>query len=136
MAEAVLDTPGYMALWYQNWDPVVNITSATASETEYSIVRESVGAQSWSTQFFYKENAGSYNISFNVTSTAAGEITINNEVISLEADTPYAYSSTKELSALDTLLSIQLGKGDGNSILPAGTFTISDFSVTPASAAE
>lgn len=136
MAEAVLDTPGYMALWYQNWDPVVNITSATASETEYSIVRESVGAQSWSTQFFYKENAGSYNISFNVTSSAAGEITINNEVISLEADTPYAFSSTKELSALDTLLSIQLGKGDGNSILPAGTFTISDFSVTPASAAE
>jgi len=137
-AEDALNETGYMDLWFQNWDPVVNISSATASETEYSIVRESVGAQFWSTQFFYKEEAGrTYDIALTVTSTTAGDITINDQVVSLEANTPYEYTqSNASLNDKGTIVSIQLGKADGNEILPAGTFTISDFSVTPASAAE
>lgn len=135
-SEKDLTVAGYMALWYVgdvswNCGTVVTVSDVTASETSYTITRTDVGSNTWSTQMFYKESAGTYNVSFKITSTVAGDITINNENISLTADTAYEYSKENiSLEAFATLLSIQLGGTAG--ILPAGTFTISDFSVTKA----
>ena len=134
--EANLTVADYMALWYVadvswNCGDVVEVSNVNASKTSYTLTRTKVGSQTYSTQMFYKKSAGTYNVSFKITSTAAGDITVNKENISLTADTPYEYSKNSiSLKEFATLVSIQLGGTAG--ILPAGTFTISDFSVTTA----
>ena len=132
-SETDLTVPSYMALWYVadagwNCGEIVSVSNVNATENSYTINRESIGSNTWSTQMFYKENAGTYNVSFKITSSAAGDITINTENINLSANTAYEYSKEIALENFATLLSIQLGGTAG--ILPAGTFTISDFSVT------
>ena len=126
--------PGYMHLWFGE-GAVVDSVNATA--TGYSVNRTAVGGQWWSTQLFYAESAGSYNVSFKVKSSVAGKITIagtdaeNKDMKELQADEDLDISFEKDLTETNNLLiSIQLGASDGNEILPAGTFTISDFSVT------
>lgn len=138
-SEVDLAVPGYMALWYvadPSWNcgDVVTVSDVSASNTSYTITRSDIGINTWSTQMFYKENAGKYNISFKIESTADGDITINTKNISLTANSVYEFSEEKTLDGLQTLISLQFGGSAG--ILPAGTFTITDFSVTPASAAE
>ena len=119
-----------MALWYGEG---AAISSATATATEYSIVRTAKGGQFYATQLFYKQDPGHYAVSFKIKSSAAGKITINGEAITLEADTDYIYSKddvepTYGYSTHAMLLEMQLG--NGADILPEGTFTSSDFSVT------
>lgn len=138
-SEVDLAVPGYMALWYvadPSWNcgDVVTVSDVSASNTSYTITRSDIGTNTWSTQMFYKENAGKYNISFKIESTADGDITINTKNISLTANSVYEFSEEKTLDGLQTLISLQFGGSAG--ILPAGTFTITDFSVTPASVAE
>ena len=59
--------------------------------------------------------------------------TINDVVYTLEADTPAEISLTN----INVRLKIQLGQhAEGETFLGDCSFTISDFSVTPASAAE
>ena len=128
--EAAKKNPGYMHLWFGE-EAVVDSVKATA--TDYSVNRTAVGKQWYGTQLFYAESAGSYNVSFKVKSSVAGKITITGakkDIKELQADEDLDISFTKDLTETDTLISIQLGVENGNEILPAGTFTISDFSVT------
>ena len=126
---------GYMALWYGEG---AKVSAASATETSYSVTRTEIGGQTYATQMFYKEEPGSkYNVSFKVTSTAAGDITINGNNVTLTADVAYEYSAEcepvvpgDEWGSKHNIISIQLGGTAG--ILPAGTFTITNFSVTKA----
>lgn len=83
-------------------------------------------ASNWyGTQIWYRVAENS-TLTFNVTSSTAGKITVNGTQYTLVADTPQDVTVTTASN-----LSLQLGSADGGP-LPAGTFTISDFSVTPA----
>lgn len=151
VSEAELTAYGYMALWYvadTSWNSgsVVTVSDVSASETEYKLTRNDIGDNSWSTQIFYKEEAGTYEVSFDMESSVSGDITFNGEPYSLTENKKESISGKKFTLPLDkvdddakknTLISIQLGVVEGESeedkvekVLPAGTFTISNFSVT------
>lgn len=117
--------PGYMHLWFDG----VTVDSVSATATGYSVSRTEVGSAWYGTQLFYAESAGSYTVSFNVKSSVAGNIRINGETKELQANEDRDVSFNKDLTETNTLISIQLGVPDSE-ILPAGIFTISDFSVT------
>ena len=147
VSETDLKAYGYMALWYvadTSWDcgSVVTVSDVSASETEYKLTRSDIGDKSWSTQIFYKEEAGTYEVSFDMESSVSGDITFNGEPYSLTANQKESISGKKFTLPLDkvedaakknTLISIQLGvvgEDEVEKVLPAGTFTISNFSVT------
>lgn len=112
----------------------VELTDMLATETSATLTRSEnkIGNNFWSTQIWYRV-AEKSTLKFKVTSTVDGYITVanlSNKVINLEGN-----KASEEISVTleaGANLSLQLGNVNGNSPLPAGTFTISDFSVTPA----
>ena len=124
--KAAQENPGYAFLWSQN-----TLSDVSATEKEYKFTRSST-SEWYGTQVFYAAEAGKYAVTFKLTSSAAGAITVNHTAYNLEANTAKEFAFIKELGEKGTLISIQLGV-DGVSVLPAGTFTISDFSVADAS---
>ena len=121
--DAAKGTPGYLFLWSQN-----TLSDVTASEKEYAFTRSSK-SEWWGTQVFYAAEKGKYAVTFNVTSSVAGKITVNNTDYELSADTAKKIAFIKELAGTDTLISVQLGV-NGVGPIDEGTFKISDFSVT------
>ena len=124
--KAAKTTPGYVYLWSQN-----TLSNVNASEKQYSFTRSSK-SQWYGTQVFYAAEAGKYAVTFDVTSSVAGKITVNNISYELVANTEKKIAFIKELSTTDTLISLQLGV-DGVGPLDEGTFTISNFEVKNAS---
>lgn len=117
--------PGYMCLWY---DTSVSLSNVSASATTYSLTRTTAGSVWYGTQLFYSATTGTYDVSFTVKSTVAGDITINGTKYTLVADTAQTISYTTTLSSTGTLISIQLGTT--SSTLGAGTFTLDALSIT------
>lgn len=130
-AEVAVKNPGYLCLWADdNWcGSKVTISAATATKNEYSITRAVTGSCWFGTQMFYAETAGAYSVSFKVTSSVAGDVTINGTVHTLEANVATTISFDSTLTETANLIEIQLGK-DGDAQLGDGTFTVSDFSVS------
>lgn len=112
----------------------VELTNMNATENSATLKRSEnkIGTNFWSTQIWYRV-AEKSTLKFKVTSTVDGCITVknlSNKVINLEGN-----KASEEISVTleaGANLSLQLGNVSDNSPLPAGTFTISDFSVTPA----
>ncbi|MBQ6782032.1 MAG: hypothetical protein IJP62_12530 [Treponema sp.] len=134
----------YMALWYvadTSWNcgPVVEISNVTASATEYSLTRTTTGDKDWSTQISYRTAPGKYAVSFKVKSTAAGKIAVLpsanasiKTVVDLAADTEKEIKFIAEVATDNgKLMQVNLGASESE-ILPAGTFTLSDFKVVDA----
>lgn len=122
---------GYFSYFAENG---VELTNMNATENSATLTRSEnkIGKNFWSTQIWYRV-AEKSTLKFKVTSTVDGYITVanlSNKVINLEGN-----KASEEISVTleaGANLSLQLGNVNGNSPLPAGTFTISDFSVTPA----
>lgn len=119
----------YFSIWAdQNWcGSFVALSDMTATETEVSLTQNVTGACWFGTQIWYGLSQAS-NVSFKVTSTVAGSITVNTVVYELEANV------AKEIT-LDNVsgkIAIQLGKEADGTQLGSCTFTISDFSVSAA----
>lgn len=127
------DAPvGYFSIWAAktgwNCGNEVTLSDMDATETSATVTRavEVKGAEWYNTQIWYAVDKAA-EFSFKVTSTVAGDITVNKTVYTLEANT------AKEIKvSLDAAghLGIQLGNESQKTALPGGTFTISDFSVT------
>lgn len=127
------DAPvGYFSIWAAqagwNCGNAVTLSNMNATETSATVTRqvESDGAEWFNTQIWYAVDSAA-EFSFKVTSTVAGDITVNKTVYTLEANTE------KEIKVSLTSagnLAIQLGNESAKTILPEGTFTISNFSVT------
>lgn len=128
------DAPvGYFSIWaakavWADCGNEVTLSNMHATETSATVTRqvESNGAKWFNTQIWYAVDRAA-EFSFKVTSTEAGDITVNKTVYTLEANT--AKEITVSLASAGKL-AIQLGNESAATILPAGTFTISDFSVT------
>lgn len=119
----------YFSIWAdQNWcGSLVALSDMTATETEVSLTQNVTGACWFGTQIWYGLSQAS-NVSFKVTSTVAGSITVNTVVYELEANV------AKEIT-IDNVsgkVAIQLGKEADGTQLGSCTFTISDFSVSAA----
>lgn len=134
----------YMALWYvadAGWGcgPVVEVADVTASAKEYSLTRNTTGDKDWSTQISYRTAPGKYLVSFKAKSTAAGKIAVLplanadlKSLVELEANTEKEVSFIAEVENDNgILMQINLGASESE-ILPAGTFTLSDFTVVDA----
>ena len=124
----------YFSIWAdKNWcGSTVILSDMQATEDGVTLTQSVTGANWFGTQIWYGVSAPS-DFTFKVTSTVAGKITINDVVYTLEADTPAEISLTN----INVRLKIQLGQhAEGETFLGDCSFTISDFSVTPASAAE
>ena len=124
----------YFSIWAdQNWcGSKVTLSDMGATATGVTLTQTVEGSNWFGTQIWYGVSAPS-DFTFKVTSTVAGKITINDVVYTLEADTPVEISLTN----INVRLRIQLGQhAEGETFLGDCSFTISDFSVTPASAAE
>ena len=120
----------YFSIWAdQNWcGSLVALSDMTATETEVSLTQNVTGACWFGTQIWYGLSQAS-NVSFKVTSTVAGSITVNDVVYVLEENT----AKTVSLENVSGKLAIQLGQhAEGETSLGSCTFTISDFSVTAA----
>ena len=124
----------YFSIWADQWwcGSGVALSNMSATEDGISLTQTVEGFNWFGTQIWYGLSTIS-NISFKVTSTVAGDITINtgkgNVVYTLEAGVEKEFS----FEAAKDLLAIQLGKeSEPASILGDCTFTISDFSVTAA----
>lgn len=118
--------PGYMCLWYDN---SVSLSNVSASATTYAFTRSTSGTVWYGTQLFYSAVAGTYDVSFTVKSTVAGDITINSTKYTLVADTAQTITITKTLASTGTLISIQLGTSSPTQ-LGDGTFTLDALSIT------
>ncbi len=120
----------YFSIWAdQNWcGSNVVLSDMTATETSVSLTQTVTGACWFGTQIWYGLSKTS-NLSFKVTSSVAGAITVNDVVYTLEADTAKAIT----LENVSGKLAIQLGQhAEGETSLGSCTFTISDFTVTAA----
>lgn len=128
----------YFSIWAdQNWcGSNVALSDMTASATGVALTQTVTGSNWFGTQIWYGVSAAS-NFSFKVTSTVAGDITINSTVYTLEA----GVAKEITLEGVTGKLAIQLGKDvvkDGDTVTTEAsqlgdcTFTISDFSVTAA----
>ena len=98
----------------------------SASENGVSLTQAVNGNNWFGTQIWYGLSAAS-DVSFKVTSSVAGDITINTTVYTLEADVEQEIT----LENVSGKIAIQLGKEADGSSLGNCTFTITDFSVTP-----
>lgn len=123
------DAPAdYFSIWAdQNWcGSLVTLSDMTATETSASLTQTVTGSNWFGTQIWYAL-ATSSDLTFKVTSSVAGDITVNTTVYTLEANTE------KEITVKGTTkLAIQLGKEDGGTQLGDCTFSITDFTVTTA----
>ena len=119
----------YFSIWAdQNWcGSAVTLSDMTASATGVALTQTVTGSNWFGTQIWYGVSAAS-NFSFKVTSTVAGDITINSTVYTLEADVAKEIT----LEGVTGKLAIQLGTETPATQLGDCTFTISDFSVTKA----
>jgi len=119
----------YFSIWAdQNWcGSYVTLSDMTASATGVALTQTVTGTNWFGTQIWYGVSAAS-DFTFKVTSTVAGDITINDAVYTLEAGV------AKEITLKDVTgkLAIQLGTKEPATQLGDCTFTISDFSVTAA----
>ena len=107
----------------------------SASENGVSLTQAVNGNNWFGTQIWYGLSAAS-DVSFKVTSSVAGKITVNDKVFTLEADTAKKIT----LENVSGKIAIQLGKNEvkeGDTVVESSeqlgscTFTISDFNVTP-----
>jgi len=127
----------YFSIWAdQNWcGSKVTLSDMGATATGVTLTQTVEGSNWFGTQIWYGLSQTS-NLSFKVTSTVAGDISINigegNVVYALEAGVEKEFS----FENVTGKLAIRLGAEAANTWLGDCTFTISDFSVTPASAAE
>lgn len=135
--EAAFQYPGYMCLWAdEGWcGSNVTIEEASASEHRYSLTRTVTGENWFNTQLFYVREAGTYDVSFTVTSTAGGTVTIGqlgaDKAVALQAGVPRAISYQVALPRKEQVFSMQLGSETAAApMLPDGTLTLSDFTVT------
>ena len=119
----------YFSIWAdQNWcGSTVTLSDMTASATGVALTQTVTGSNWFGTQIWYGVSAAS-DFSFKVTSTVAGDITINSTVYTLEADVAKEIT----LEGVTGKLAIQLGTETPATQLGDCTFTISDFSVTAA----
>lgn len=120
----------YFSIWAdQNWcGSLVALSDMTATETGVSLTQSVSGSCWFGTQIWYGLSQAS-NVSFKVTSTVAGAITVNDVVYVLEENT----AKTISLENVSGKLAIQLGQhAEGETSLGSCTFTISDFSVSAA----
>ena len=120
----------YFSIWAdQNWcGSLVALSNMTATETEVSLTQNVTGTCWFGTQIWYGLSQAS-NVSFKVTSTVAGAITVNDVVYVLEENT----AKTISLENVSGKLAIQLGQhAEGETSLGSCTFTITDFSVSAA----
>lgn len=119
----------YFSIWAdQNWcGSLVALSNMTATETEVSLTQNVTGTCWFGTQIWYGLSQAS-NVSFKVTSTVAGSITVNTVVYELEANVAKEIT----LENVSGKLAIQLGKEADGTQLGSCTFTISDFSVSAA----
>ncbi len=119
----------YFSIWAdQNWcGSLVSLSDMTATETSVSLTQNVTGACWFGTQIWYGLSQAS-NMSFKVTSTVAGSITVNATTYELEANVAKEIT----LENVSGKLAIQLGKEADGTQLGSCTFTISDFSVSAA----
>ena len=120
----------YFSIWTDhNWcGSSVTLSDMTAAETGVSLTQSVSGSCWFGTQIWYGLSQAS-NVSFKVTSTVAGAITVNDVVYVLEENT----AKTISLENVSGKLAIQLGQhAEGETSLGSCTFTITDFSVSAA----
>ena len=120
----------YFSIWANlGWvdGGYVHLSDMTASATGAALTQTVDNFCWFGTQIWYGVSAAS-NFSFKVTSTVAGDITINSTVYTLEADVAKEIT----LEGVTGKLAIQLGTETPATQLGDCTFTISDFSVTKA----
>ena len=113
---------GHMIYWFGEG---ASVSSAERAENnEYSFTY-TAGGQWWATQFFYKglyqEAGDSYLVSLDLTSSVAGNITVNGNVLTMAINTTQTF--IYEVKDANTLISIQLGE-NGKSVLGSGTFKL------------
>ena len=127
----------YFSIWTdQNWcGSFVALSNMSATEDSVSLTQTVTGACWFGTQIWYGLSTVS-NMSFKVTSTVSGDITVNagsgNQVYTLEAGVEKEFSFENATGKL----AIQLGNEAAGTQLGDCTFTISDFSVIPVTDAE
>ena len=127
----------YFSIWTdQNWcGSFVALSNMSATEDSVSLTQTVTGACWFGTQIWYGLSTAS-NMSFKVTSTVSGDITVNagsgNQVYTLEAGVEKEFSFENATGKL----AIQLGNEAAGTQLGDCTFTISDFSVIPVTDAE
>lgn len=122
-AEAPID---YFSIWADNnWcGSTVTLSNMTATENSVSLTQTITGSCWHGTQIWYALSANS-KLTFKVTSTVAGDITVNGTVYSLIANTP------QEITVDGTeKLAIRLGQESANTQLGDCTFSITDFVIT------
>lgn len=113
---------GHMIYWFGEGAAVSS--AERAENNEYSFTY-TAGGQWWATQFFYKglyqEAGDSYLVSLDLTSSVAGNITVNGNVLTMAINTTQTF--IYEVKDANTLISIQLGE-NGKSVLGSGTFKL------------
>ncbi len=119
----------YFSIWAdRNWTgSTVTLSEMTATANSASLTQTVSGTCWHGTQIWYGLSAAS-NVSFNVTSTVAGDITVNGTVHTLEANVAKPIS----LAGVTGKIAIQLGKENPATQLGDCTFSITDFTVTAA----
>lgn len=125
--------PGQLAWWAGDGG---SVSSLDKEEGGYALHYAAAGAW-YGVQVFYKlpySNAGdNYHIELTFHSDVAGSITLNSQVITLEANQDFAYSADYSCSS-STVLSLQLGVNGGGlmggSVLRFSTPVITDLSST------
>ena len=118
----------YFSVWADlNWcGSRVSLYDMNATENSATLSQTVTGSCWFGTQIWYVLDVPS-SISFKVTSTVAGDITINGEVYTLEADIPLEIN----LEEVEEKIAMQLGRESTKSQLGDCTFSITDFVVTP-----
>lgn len=101
-----------------------SVSSSVVEETTYSLAYSST-SNWYGVQIFgalpYATEGDSYRVSLSLTSDVAGDITVNGEVVTLEASTPKEV--TYDVSGTSSYINIQLGT-NGGSPLAGATFAM------------
>lgn len=119
---------GYFSIWAdKNWcGSNVTLSDMNATETGCTLTRTVTGGCWFGTQIWYGLE-GVCDVTFKMTSSVAGTVTVNSVGYELEANV----AKEVTIKGLSGRVGVQLGK-EGGDQLPDCTFTITDFVVTPA----